>query len=135
MGNQMGELGGWGPPVRDFRRVVALDRLRVDSDGARLLALVAQAQRVPVLLLLHKSRCSAEVAQARQLAMYLMHVVLQRSYSEVGRFFRRDRTTVAHACAQIEDLREQRGFDELVERIEIALTEATNAREPDRAAG
>ena len=133
MGNQVGELGGWAPPVRDFRRVVALDRLRMDREGARLLALVAQAQRVPVLLLLHRSRCSAEVAQARQLAMYLMHVVLQRSYLEVGRFFRRDRTTVAHACAHIEDLREQRGFDELVERLELALSEPANPREHDLA--
>ncbi len=58
------------------------------------------------------------MAAARQLAMYLMHVCLGRSLGEVGRFFGRDRSTVAHACALVEDLREGPEFDMMVSGLE-----------------
>jgi chromosomal replication initiation ATPase DnaA len=52
--------------------------------------------------------------------MYLAHVHLGLSLSEVGRAFGRDRTTVAHACARIEDSRD----DATTERIVACLEEA-----------
>jgi chromosomal replication initiation ATPase DnaA len=82
-------------------------------------------------MLLHASRCRAEVALARQLAMYLMHVCLQRQYAEVGRFFGRDRTTVWHACALIEDRREDTRFDAEVEDLSEALTAGPDAEAAD----
>jgi hypothetical protein len=57
----------------------------------------------------------------RQLAMYLARTRLELSYAAIGRAFDRDRTTVAHACAVIEDLREAASVDSLVCRIEEAL--------------
>lgn len=92
-----------------------------DAAGLRLLALVAASQGVSVEALLQPSRGKAEIALARQLAMYLMHVSLQRIYADVGAFFGRDRTTVAHACALIEDRRELAAFDRTVERLEQLL--------------
>lgn len=118
MQNQARQSDTGGQPANVAGTVVPFDRLRVDQQGAEVVGLVARERRVPVLLLLHRSRCSAEVAQARQIAMYLMHVVLQRSYVEVGQFFRRDRTTVAHACAQVEDMRERAAFDATMDRLE-----------------
>ncbi|HHY49950.1 MAG TPA: hypothetical protein GYA10_09405 [Alphaproteobacteria bacterium] len=114
------EQGEWaaGP---SSGRVLAFDRLRRDDAGARLLTLVAEATNVPVPLLMHKSRCKAEIAQARQLAMYLMHVVLQRNFAAVGDFFGRDRTTVSHACATIEDRRDRKSFEALVAQLEARL--------------
>lgn len=100
---------------------VAGDKSGPDRDGQMLLRLVAAASRISETLLLHEQRCRREIARARQLAMYLMHVVLQRDYSETGQFFGRDRTTVAYACALIEDLREDPDFDEAVSRLEEAL--------------
>lgn len=44
--------------------------------------------------------------QARQLAMYLAHVVFGLSLSRVGICFGRDRTTVRHACRLVEDERD-----------------------------
>ncbi len=103
--------------------VVAFDALRGgDRDAAYLVKLVAEASGVPPLLLLHPSRCDADAAEARQLAMYLMHVILRRSYHEVGRYFGRDRTTVAHACARIEDRRDESWFESFVEGLEGELT-------------
>jgi len=94
-----------------------------DMAATRLLNLIACDKRVPVRLLLHPSRCRASVAATRQLAMYLMHVSLGRSLSDVGRMFGRDRTTVSHACARIEDLRDLPRFDEDVTRLETVLAE------------
>lgn len=92
-----------------------------DLGAARVLRLVAAQRGVPPLLLLHPSRCTADIAEARQLAMYLMHVVLARSYLEVGDFFGRDRTTVAYACAHIEDMRDDPDFEAEVLQMETAL--------------
>jgi hypothetical protein len=68
---------------------------------------------------LHRlSRGKAEVAQARQVAMYLTHTVFGLSLSDTGRIFERDRTTVAHACSVIEDMRDDSVFDRVIELLE-----------------
>ena len=69
---------------------------------------------------MRKRRCRAEVAAARQLAMYLTHVMLGRTLTEVGALYGRDRTTVAYACAVIEDRRDGR-FDAEVCRLESEI--------------
>lgn len=53
------------------------------------------------------SRKQLPTAAARQLAMYLCNVLLGMTMTQVGQFFGRDRTTVAYACAQIEDARDE----------------------------
>jgi chromosomal replication initiation ATPase DnaA len=63
----------------------------------------------------------ATVALARQTAMYLAHVTFGLSFSEIGHLFERDRTTVAHACQVIEDLRDDPTMDRALAFIEAAL--------------
>lgn len=90
--------------------------------GARIAAAVAAAAGgVPVAAILSGQRSSAQVATARQIAMYLAHVCLGLSQAEVARAFGRDRTTVAHACRRIEDMRDAGGFDETVARLEAGI--------------
>ncbi|WP_224701702.1 helix-turn-helix domain-containing protein [Devosia aquimaris] len=89
-----------------------------------VIALVAQEKNLPPHLLVHPSRCRRATARARQLAMYLSHVVMGHSLTEIARAFGRDRTTVSHACALIEDLRDDPGFDAEVSRYERRLEEA-----------
>jgi hypothetical protein len=70
-------------------------------------------------------------AFARQIAMYLAHVVFGLSMAEIGRAFGRDRTTVVHACHLIEDRRDEMRFDQLLDHLEqaaIALRTASNIR-------
>ena len=67
------------------------------------------------------SRGSASAAFARQTAMYLAHVTVGLSLSEVGRRFGRDRTTVAHACARVEDGREEAKVERMLGCLEAAL--------------
>lgn len=102
--------------------MVDVERRRRDRAAWYLLRFVALARGVSTRQLLSPSRGGADVALARQLAMYLMHVVLGRLYLDVGRFYGRDRTTVSYACALIEDMRDDPEFDAEVSRLERRLT-------------
>jgi hypothetical protein len=68
-----------------------------------------------------QSRGKAPVALARQAAMYLAHVSCGLTLTDVGQIFARDRTTVAHACAVIEDRRDDPVFDRALELMEWAI--------------
>lgn len=65
-----------------------------------------------------QSRSTAEIALARQTAMYLAHTKFGITYAEVGIYFNRDRSTVAHACRVIEDRRDNEEFDDRLCRME-----------------
>jgi chromosomal replication initiation ATPase DnaA len=82
---------------------------------------VAAAFTVPVGELRAASRRRAPVALARQSAMYLAHVTLGLTFTEVGRAFGRDRTTAAHACRKIEDRRTELRLDTALAELEHAL--------------
>jgi chromosomal replication initiation ATPase DnaA len=109
--------------VRDRRHAT-----REDFGLADVLALVARDKHIPIRLLLHTSRCRADAARARHLAMYLAHVVKGISLTTIGSAFGRDRTTVSYACALIEDLRDDAAFDAELDALELEL----NAMEAQR---
>lgn len=67
------------------------------------------------------SRGRANVALARQTAMYLAHVACELNLTEVGLLFDRDLTTVSHACGLIEDRRDNRVFDHVLDLLERAV--------------
>nr|WP_087149255.1 helix-turn-helix domain-containing protein [Pararhizobium antarcticum] len=58
----------------------------------------------------------------RQIAMYVSHVVLQISLTDIGQVFGRDRTTVSHACNVVEDRRDDVAFDDFVAAVERVIT-------------
>lgn len=96
--------------------------------GARLaeVAIVA-AVRIPLAGLRAASRGRKSIALARQTAMYLAHVAFGLSLTRVGICFGRDRTTVRHACALIEDRRDDPALEFGLSALEAALL-ATMAR-------
>ena len=73
------------------------------------------------------TRRSPRAAFARQVAMYLTHVVCGLSMTEVGALFSRDRTTVAQACEVVEDRRDDPELDSRVERLECAIAAVIGA--------
>jgi chromosomal replication initiation ATPase DnaA len=75
----------------------------------------AQAMKAP-------TRGERDIAFARQTAMYLAHVALGMTLSQVARGFGRDRTTARYACRVVEDRREEPAFDAQVRGIESALS-------------
>lgn len=98
-----------------------------DREAAKVVKLVARDKQVPMQMLLHRSRGRAGVAATRQLAMYLTHVMLGRTLTDVGELFGRDRTTVSHACALVEDKRDLPRFDADVCRLEQAIEQFVSA--------
>jgi chromosomal replication initiation ATPase DnaA len=79
---------------------------------------VAMVYRIEKGLLGHPTRGRSRVAFARQVAMYLAHVTFGLTLTDVGRAFGRDRTTVSHACALVEDARDNPDFDRTLELVE-----------------
>ncbi|MGE0407861.1 MAG: helix-turn-helix domain-containing protein [Amphiplicatus sp.] len=86
-----------------------------------------EAYRVALFEMKAKRRSRSQVAYARQMAMYLAHVVGQLSLNEIALLFERDRRTVAYACHIIEDRRDGPFYDRQVELLEIALRERLQA--------
>ena len=93
-----------------------------ESGACRLAAaIVAAGAGLGVERIVGRQRSTARVALARQLAMYLAHVGLGLPQSGVAEAFGRDRSTVAHACRRIEDLRDDPAFDRQVAQMEATL--------------
>jgi hypothetical protein len=98
-------MEGRGPPFRQ-----AIDPI------------VAAAFNVTVDDLAARTRGSPRVAFARQVAMYLAHIACGLTLTQVGALFARDRTTVAHACGVVEDMRDDPELDGSLEHLECAVT-------------
>ena len=105
--------------VTDFHRTA--DGLGVTQ------ILVAHVYGVSLDALLAATRKGRRAAEARQVAMYLAHVVLRMNLAAVARNFRRDRTTARHACRRVEEMREDPECDRLLARLEMLLRDAAHA--------
>ena len=96
--------------------------------------LVACALQVNESRLLTSQRGTAQIARARQIAMYLLHTSLSIPYADVAAMFDRDRTTVSHACRTVEDLRDDPMHDDLIvkleEMVELARSMSVAERQP-----
>jgi chromosomal replication initiation ATPase DnaA len=83
-----------------------VERLRRDAVAFALVERLARLRRVSLRELLQGKRGSENAALTRQVAMYLVHVLLSRPMDGVALLFGRERTTVSHACAVVEQLRD-----------------------------
>ena len=97
--------------------------------GQLVVKLVSVLDRVAVGDLQRTSRGKAIVCLSRQKAMYLMHTVFSGPYHKVAEFFGRDRTTIAHACKLVEDMRDDEDFDRQLEAMENLLVSARSLYE------
>lgn len=110
------------PPPKHLRRDrLFREELRQAAQVSLAQATVAHLYGTSLSDLRAPTRGKAPVAFARQIAMYLSHVVFGMSLSAVGRQFDRDRTTAAHACRCIEDKRDDTDFDYLLDRLEVSI--------------
>lgn len=95
---------------------------RIDRNNAYLAAsLVGYALKLKAENIMMRDRGPRDMVQARQVAMYLTHVGLEMSLSRVANAFERDRSTVAHACHKIEEMRDEAEFDAWLETLEKGL--------------
>lgn len=93
-----------------------------------LIDIAAALFSVPSKELRKPGRTALPISRVRQIAMYVAHVVLRLTMSEVGAGFVRDRTTVLHACQVVEDLRDDPEFDRVVHMIERVAFAAFRTR-------
>ena len=84
-------------------------------------SVVAHSLQVPPAEMFAQTRCRANTALARQIAIYLLHTGVGLSLNQVAPLFRRDRTTVAHACRRVEELRDDVHIDTLLGHLERSL--------------
>ncbi|MEL6370954.1 MAG: helix-turn-helix domain-containing protein [Pseudomonadota bacterium] len=91
-----------------YRRRVALTAME----------LLASAFNVPIARLTMSGRQRASVAMARQISMYLCHIVGRLSLREIASEFGREASTVSHACHVVEDRRDNSLFDKQVAILE-----------------
>ncbi len=119
--------GAPGAAAERLRRVQ-----RRSPEAARILLAVAEARHVRVEGILAAHRGRAVIAEARQIAMYLCNTLLGLSLTEVGVLFERDRTTVGHACAAIEDRRDEGAFEAEMTALEMSLAETAMPQEERR---
>jgi chromosomal replication initiation ATPase DnaA len=87
-------------------------------------AAVAHVSGVALKDLCAKTRCCPKAALARQIAMYLCHIVFRMNPTEVSRVFGRDPSTVVYALRRIEELREQPDLDRTLDWLEAMLRRA-----------
>lgn len=98
---------------------------RRDRRAAALVtSVVAFATGVPAREIASPTRARAPAALARQIAMYMAHVVYAWPMSRVAVAFGRDRTTASHACHRIEDMRDDPAFDAKIAAMEECLRQA-----------
>ena len=87
----------------------------------------------PTLPLFHADRGGAELACARQVAMYLAHVAGGLTFTQAARLYGRNRTTAAHACRQVEQRRDDPMFDRILDLLERCVRAGLTQIEPQHA--
>jgi chromosomal replication initiation ATPase DnaA len=103
----------------------AASPLSLEREQAWLVqAAVAHITGVALKDLCATTRRPPKVAFARQIAMYLSHIVFEMNQRQVARAFGRDRSTAAHAIRHIEELREDPEVDRMLGLLEALLMRA-----------
>ncbi|MEM8935361.1 MAG: helix-turn-helix domain-containing protein [Pseudomonadota bacterium] len=83
--------------------------------------IVCEAYGISHAALNAPGRGDVRLSLARQTAMYLAHVIGQLTLNEVADIFDRERSTVSHACINIEDRRDGPIFDLEMDYMERRL--------------
>ena len=97
------------------------DTLRRQAQYNLILSYVAAAHYTQPEFLLAASRGSKYLSNARQITNYLAHIVYGMNFTDIGLLAARDRTSIAHGCSRVEDLRDIAKHDRALHFAELAL--------------
>ena len=95
--------------------------LRQQAQYNLILSYVAAAHHIRPEFLLAASRGSKHLSEARQTTNYLAHIVYGMNFTDIGHLAARDRTSIAHGCNRVEDLRDEPHRDRILHFAELAL--------------
>lgn len=99
-----------------------IDALRTENPGLnptpeRIMEAVANYFYIPVEQMISQNR-SKDVAYPRQMAMYMIRQELEYSFPDIAKIFKRDHTTVMHACNKIEEERKNsRETEDVIKKL------------------
>lgn len=99
------------------------EALRQYAQYNLVLSYMASAHRTKPEFLLAASRGSKHLSDARHMTNYLAHVVFGMNFTDISKMALRDRTSIAHGCNRIEDLRDLPHYDRALHFAELALQE------------
>jgi len=89
-----------------------------------IVRIVAASHGIPIEALRLKGRGSKEVVLARQVAIYFIRNLLNKSYEYIGKYFNRDHSTALYACKSIEEkMKAEIPFNLEIKRIKKNLYE------------
>lgn len=92
--------------------------------------IACQIYGVPLEEMRRPTRGRPLVARARQIAVHLARSVFSMTHRQLAAEFGRDRSTVKHACQQIERMREENAeFDSTLRWMEALLRRAAGLEE------
>ena len=100
----------------------AIDALRTENPGLnptpeRIMEAVANYFYITVEQMISQNR-SKDVAYPRQMAMYMIRQELEYSFPDIAKIFKRDHTTVMHACNKIEEERKNsRETEDVIKKL------------------
>lgn len=100
----------------------AIDALKIENPGLnptpeRIMEAVANYFYIPVEQMISQNR-SKDVAYPRQMAMYMIRQELEYSFPDIAKIFKRDHTTVMHACNKIEEeRRNSRETEDVIKKL------------------
>ena len=100
----------------------AIDALRTENPclnptPERIMEAVANYFYIPVEQMISQNR-SKDVAYPRQMAMYMIRQELEYSFPDIAKIFKRDHTTVMHACNKIEEERKNsRETEDVIKKL------------------
>ncbi|CAI8206527.1 MAG: Chromosomal replication initiator protein DnaA [Alphaproteobacteria bacterium] len=105
----------------------AKEILRRRAQYNLVLSYMASAHRTKPEFLLTHNRGSKHLSDARHIANYLAHVVFGINFTDISKMAARDRTSIAHGCHRVEDLRDLPHYDRPLHFAELALQEFFDA--------
>ncbi|HWA91879.1 MAG TPA: helix-turn-helix domain-containing protein [Rhizomicrobium sp.] len=88
-------------------------------------AIVAHAYGIELYDMRADTRRDKRAALARQIAMYLCHVVFRMTVHDIAIAFLRSKSTAHHALSRIEELRDDPELDRTLQFLESMLRSAT----------
>lgn len=84
---------------------------------------------VPAKMMMHSMRGREKISQCRQCSEYLCHIGFGMTFTKIGTLFKRDRTSVTHACRKVEEMRDCSDKDLALEILEAAIVEFASSLE------
>jgi chromosomal replication initiation ATPase DnaA len=97
------------------------DVLRQRAQYNLVLSYMGSAYHTKPEFLLTDSRGSKHLSDARHMTNYLAHIVFGINFTDIGKMALRDRTSIAHGCSRVEDLRDLPQYDRALHFAELAL--------------